>query len=434
MAQSSSLVLLPPRHTAQAAHSTATKAKKSSSDSTFAPKLAQAKLTTAKAAVTPPAAKPTVATLVKVPTAKTTADETEASNPEKESARNTRDEKQETASEQNGASDAPAKTPVQSSGKQAALAQSAAAVEKKPVKPTKAAVTKTSAIANPHSAANAAAKPINPMNDAGDGTNDDALEDTVTIGSGFYGSTKIVERGGAEAGDEQAEPAGEEASGTPGEASAEAATAAAVTDPQASLAAEVAGPAVVVKGTDDSTGRADTTTMLNALNAQSTSSTGVAGKATATGAASGAATPQSSFNEVNHPTIVSSIQGQLLPKGGTMSIRLDPKELGEMQVTVHMKDGAMTASFTTSNEEATKLLSRSLGQLKSGLEAAGMSVQKLHVEQGSKQDFQQRSDGESKQAPQEQQEQAQRDQQRRELMQRMLRKIAGGGDPLDLVA
>ena len=62
-------------------------------------------------------------------------------------------------------------------------------------------------------------------------------------------------------------------------------------------------------------------------------------------------------------------------------IRLDPPELGALQVLVHMRDGAMTASFQTSSDDATKLLSHSLGQLKQVLESQGVSVDKLHVQQ-----------------------------------------------------
>ncbi len=142
---------------------------------------------------------------------------------------------------------------------------------------------------------------------------------------------------------------------------------------------------------------------------------------------------QTGFTEVNQPKIISSIAGELMPHGGTMQIRLDPPELGALQVTVHMRDGVMTASFETSSDHATKLLSHSLGQLKSGLEAAGMTVEKLHVEQAPKRDTDADARSDSKQAPQEQQQQANQEKQRREMVQRMWQKLSGG-DPLDMVA
>jgi flagellar hook-length control protein FliK len=203
-------------------------------------------------------------------------------------------------------------------------------------------------------------------------------------------------------------------------------------------ASAVAQPAAVVADVNSNSGSsgglalADATD-AGAIGALSPGKTAapLAGKA----AVAAAPSPQAAFVQENQPKIISSIQGQLLPNGGTMQIRLDPPELGALQVTVNMRNGVMSASFETSSDHATKLLSHSLGQLKSGLEATGVTVEKLQVAQAPKQDAPSDSDSESdsKQAPQEQQQQAQQDQQRREMVQRMWRKLAGG-DPLDLVA
>jgi flagellar hook-length control protein FliK len=148
------------------------------------------------------------------------------------------------------------------------------------------------------------------------------------------------------------------------------------------------------------------------------------------------ASAEASFIEANHPKIVTGVHGQLLPNGGTMQIRLDPPELGALQVTVHMRDGVMTAAFETSNDDATRMLSHSLNQLKSALEStAGISVEKLHVQQSSRQESHgQGGDQQQQSNAREQQQEARQEQQRRELLQRMWRRLAGGGDPLDLVA
>lgn len=157
----------------------------------------------------------------------------------------------------------------------------------------------------------------------------------------------------------------------------------------------------------------------------------------ATGPAKSAAAapldPQVQFVDTNHPKIVSGMRSELLPNGGTMRIRLDPPELGALQVTVHLRDGVMTASFETSNDEATRMLSHSLNQLKTVLEAGGVSVEKLHVQQSPKQESQagqEQQQGGSR----EQQQEARQEQQRREMLQRMWRKLAGAGDPIDFVA
>lgn len=144
--------------------------------------------------------------------------------------------------------------------------------------------------------------------------------------------------------------------------------------------------------------------------------------------------PEQTFLEANRPNIISAIRTQLLPGGGTMQLRLDPPELGAMQVTVHMRDGVMTASFETSNDQATRLLSHSLDQLKGVLESQGVQVDKMQVRQQSPADFRQQNDNSRQQQQQAQDNPARQQQQRRDLMQRMWAKLALGDDPLDLTA
>ncbi len=117
-----------------------------------------------------------------------------------------------------------------------------------------------------------------------------------------------------------------------------------------------------------------------------------------------------------------------------MQIRLDPPELGALSLTVRMHEGVMTASFQTSNEEATRLLSHSLSDLKTSLESQGVSVGRLHVEQAPKDPQpQSRQDGQSR-SDQSQDSPARQEQQRREMIRRMWQKLRGVDDPLDMVA
>jgi flagellar hook-length control protein FliK len=142
------------------------------------------------------------------------------------------------------------------------------------------------------------------------------------------------------------------------------------------------------------------------------------------------------FSTANHDRIVTGVRSQLLPNGGSMHIQLDPPQLGSMEITVRMVDGAMSAAFRTSNDQATQLLSHSLGQLKQSLESQGVNVDKLHVEQMPR-DQKGSASGEDKQQgrqPAGQEASAQRDQQRREMLQRLWRKLRLGRDPLDTVA
>jgi flagellar hook-length control protein FliK len=151
-------------------------------------------------------------------------------------------------------------------------------------------------------------------------------------------------------------------------------------------------------------------------------------------AASAPAPPEAQFAQANHNTIISGIHGQLLPTGGSMQVRLDPPELGALSVIVRVHEGVMSASFETSNDQATRLLSHSLAQLKSSLEAQGVSVGKLHVQQAPRGQQSSTSDDQRSQDNGNPDSAAQREQQRREMLRRMWRRLNGTGDPLDLVA
>jgi flagellar hook-length control protein FliK len=152
--------------------------------------------------------------------------------------------------------------------------------------------------------------------------------------------------------------------------------------------------------------------------------------------------PEQQFASRNVDTIVTSVKGELLGRGGTMQIRLDPPQLGSLEVTVKMNDGVLSASFQTSNAEATRLLSHTLQQLKSTLEASGVVVDRLQVQQapaenrssGARDGSDGRSSQQHQQSGQESQQFAHSEQQRREMLRRMWAKLGIGGDPLDLVA
>jgi flagellar hook-length control protein FliK len=145
--------------------------------------------------------------------------------------------------------------------------------------------------------------------------------------------------------------------------------------------------------------------------------------------------PEVRFAVDNHASIIHAIRGELIPGGGSMHIRLDPPELGALQVSVQMRDGIMTAAFHTSTDEATRVLSHSLTQLKHALEQQGVSIEKIHVQQSPRDsqsnfnndDSRQRQSAFDHSSPQQ-------EQQRRDALARMWRRLTDGSDPLDLVA
>lgn len=141
---------------------------------------------------------------------------------------------------------------------------------------------------------------------------------------------------------------------------------------------------------------------------------------------------ETQFAEANHPRILTGIRSELMPRGGSMHIRLDPPELGALQVRIEMRDGIMTAAFQTSNDDAARMLSHSLGQLKHALESQGVSVEKLQVERTPREQSNNSTREDSQQHQPDQQ--LQQEQQRRELLRRMWRRLSGGADPFDVTA
>ncbi len=144
--------------------------------------------------------------------------------------------------------------------------------------------------------------------------------------------------------------------------------------------------------------------------------------------------PEARFAEANHPDIVKGIQTQLMPRGGTMQLRLDPPELGALQVILTVKDGVLNATFQTASDDSSRLLSHSLGQLKAALETAGVTVDKLQVTHAPRDTQTNTGSDDQRHQPGQDDMSRQQEQQRKEMIKRMWRKLAGESDPLDLVA
>ncbi|GIW76284.1 MAG: hypothetical protein KatS3mg104_1347 [Phycisphaerae bacterium] len=148
-------------------------------------------------------------------------------------------------------------------------------------------------------------------------------------------------------------------------------------------------------------------------------------------------TPEDRFVEQNVDRIITGIKSDLTPNGGTMKIRLDPPNLGQLQIDVSVDEGTLTASFQTSNEEATRLLSHSMQQLKHSLEAAGVNVDRIQVRQtseSSSSNSTRSGDQDSSSHQQSPEDHSHRqEQQRRDFLQKMWEKLALGQEPLDLV-
>jgi flagellar hook-length control protein FliK len=156
-------------------------------------------------------------------------------------------------------------------------------------------------------------------------------------------------------------------------------------------------------------------------------------------------TPEQQFAHDNVDQIVQGVRTKLLPGGGQMQIKLDPPELGALSIQIKVIDGRVTASFLTSGEEANRLLSQNLSQLKTSLEAGGVSVQRIDVRTSESSQSQSRSD-DGRDGSRDGSRDSSRDgagnqafgggaseQNRREMVEKMWRRLAYGSDELDVI-
>lgn len=165
------------------------------------------------------------------------------------------------------------------------------------------------------------------------------------------------------------------------------------------------------------------------------------------------------FAEANKDSIVRAVRVQLEPVhpasgasaaatgNGKITLRLDPPEVGALQVAVEMKNGLASVSLVTENAEAARLMTHTLGQLRESLEAAGVSVDRMTVSQAapsatsnntSNQDNGRNQNGSGSQQGGQNAfswadgESARREQQRRQMLERLWRKVTG--DDVNYVA
>ena len=87
------------------------------------------------------------------------------------------------------------------------------------------------------------------------------------------------------------------------------------------------------------------------------------------------------FVSDNAANLVKQIKTATVKSGGEMQIRLDPPNLGSVAVRVSVVAGSAEVSMVTPSGEAAQLLGRSLQQLKTSLEAAGIQVERMQVRQ-----------------------------------------------------
>lgn len=78
-------------------------------------------------------------------------------------------------------------------------------------------------------------------------------------------------------------------------------------------------------------------------------------------------------------SILRGISAMVNQRGGAMTMRLDPPELGQLRVQMTISQGVVSAAFQPSTSAAQGLLERNMAALRSALEGQGLTVEKLTV-------------------------------------------------------
>ena len=87
------------------------------------------------------------------------------------------------------------------------------------------------------------------------------------------------------------------------------------------------------------------------------------------------------MDQTNIFRVSRALQNAIQQKGGTITIRMMPPELGQVRVDIQMHGGKISASFQAEHQSVQSLMSRELNHLRQALEKQGFTVDKLEVNQ-----------------------------------------------------
>lgn len=93
--------------------------------------------------------------------------------------------------------------------------------------------------------------------------------------------------------------------------------------------------------------------------------------------------PQPELSEADQNRVAEQamrgIKSVMNQKGGTLTLRLNPPDLGELKIRVELGNNAIRAQFEASNEHVANLLQRRMDSLRSSLESHGLRVDQLQA-------------------------------------------------------
>ena len=78
--------------------------------------------------------------------------------------------------------------------------------------------------------------------------------------------------------------------------------------------------------------------------------------------------------------VLRGLRGVINQRGGNVTIRLNPPELGSLRIELQLNGGTVRASLQATSEAARALLTQDIGSLRQALESHGLTVDRLQVQ------------------------------------------------------
>jgi flagellar hook-length control protein FliK len=85
-------------------------------------------------------------------------------------------------------------------------------------------------------------------------------------------------------------------------------------------------------------------------------------------------------DSLNSARLTRGLANAVQQRGGAVTLRLTPPEMGTVRIQMQITGTSVSASFHAESASAQTLLTNQLAQLRSALESKGMSVERLHVQ------------------------------------------------------
>jgi flagellar hook-length control protein FliK len=87
-----------------------------------------------------------------------------------------------------------------------------------------------------------------------------------------------------------------------------------------------------------------------------------------------------SNDRINTARIARGLQNAVQQKGGAVTLRLTPPEMGTVRIQLQIQNGTVNAQFHAENPATRTLLNQQIAQLRTSLEHQGLSVDRLSVQ------------------------------------------------------